>query len=386
MSRTSLKQQLMREQLEQLEKKEALRKQQLQQIQQSNIKVDPCSIGTPVSSIAMDTSDVITNTAMMKLSHNSIEHSHPIIGSPDFRPNHHNQHNSFNIHAQIINANDHRATENGINCGGGHPSITAAPEQINYPQMNHHAIISNVNAGSGPQSPFPLSPESPLSGPRSSASEIDEYWEDVHRTLAVDMPDFLDTQNAGSPGALGRVGNSGGHHSHHNSHSSSHHHQSMDSAIASTLPAEMFVPFPNSVYSDSHNSQMSDKMSTSCPPLSEGDYNAWERERKKKDAHNRIERRRRYHINDRIKELSTLLPTQDEARYYELVKDMKQNKGTILKASVDFLRSLKRDVNRIPELERQKRELELENQKMSRRIQQLEQDLRSILTEDRNPY
>ena len=33
-----------------------------------------------------------------------------------------------------------------------------------------------------------------------------------------------------------------------------------------------------------------------------------ERDRRKKDIHNMIERRRRYNINDRIKELGTLLP------------------------------------------------------------------------------
>ena len=44
-----------------------------------------------------------------------------------------------------------------------------------------------------------------------------------------------------------------------------------------------------------------------------------EKERHRKDVHNEIERRRRYHINDRIKELGTMLPASEQ--------DAKQNKG-----------------------------------------------------------
>merc|ERR1719187_2334382 len=68
-------------------------------------------------------------------------------------------------------------------------------------------------------------------------------------------------------------------------------------------------------------------------PLSEDDYKSIEKERMKKDNHNQIERRRRFNINDRIKELGSLLPKQTEA-YYEMLRDVRQNKGSILKASV----------------------------------------------------
>ena len=51
------------------------------------------------------------------------------------------------------------------------------------------------------------------------------------------------------------------------------------------------------------------------------DIKVAEKERQRKDVHNEIERRRRYHINDRIKELSTLLPSGDQ--------DLKQNKGEL---------------------------------------------------------
>ena len=44
------------------------------------------------------------------------------------------------------------------------------------------------------------------------------------------------------------------------------------------------------------------------------------KERRKKDNHNAIERRRRYHINERITDLLTLLPSHE---------DMKPHKGEI---------------------------------------------------------
>ena len=45
-----------------------------------------------------------------------------------------------------------------------------------------------------------------------------------------------------------------------------------------------------------------------------------------------VERRRRYNINDRIAELGSLLPAQNEPEY-SLVRDVRQNKGGILKVS-----------------------------------------------------
>uniref|UniRef100_A0A914RLU3 BHLH domain-containing protein n=1 Tax=Parascaris equorum TaxID=6256 RepID=A0A914RLU3_PAREQ len=60
------------------------------------------------------------------------------------------------------------------------------------------------------------------------------------------------------------------------------------------------------------------------------------RDRRKKDIHNMIERRRRYNINDRIKELGLMLPKHS-------AEEMKLNKGTILKASCDYIRQLQKD-------------------------------------------
>lgn len=92
-------------------------------------------------------------------------------------------------------------------------------------------------------------------------------------------------------------------------------------AVASTLPADMGYMYgnpPSVLDGDSQQSQATDgdssKLSSSCPPLNEAELHAWAKERQKKDNHNKIERRRRYNINDRIKELGTLLPKEGNGR------------------------------------------------------------------------
>ncbi|XP_015924765.1 transcription factor EB isoform X2 [Parasteatoda tepidariorum] len=130
-----------------------------------------------------------------------------------------------------------------------------------------------------------------------------------------------------------------------------------------------------------------DPVSTSCPAelaevisdgelLTEEKVQAIQKDRQKKDNHNRIERKRRFNINDRIKELSTLLPGCND-KYYELVKDIRQNKGTILKASVDYVRCLKKEVQKIPDLEMRLRVVEQTNKKLLLHIHNLELQLKA---------
>lgn len=107
---------------------------------------------------------------------------------------------------------------------------------------------------------------------------------------------------------------------------------------------------------------------TSSPVPSPGSTE-WTKDRQKKDNHNMIERRRRYNINDRIQELGTLLPKQG-------TPDSRLNKGTILKASVDYIRHLQRDHQRKRELEDQNRLLVVQNHQMAARLQQLETAVR----------
>ncbi|XP_027900267.1 transcription factor EC isoform X2 [Xiphophorus couchianus] len=97
----------------------------------------------------------------------------------------------------------------------------------------------------------------------------------------------------------------------------------------------------------------------------EHDTRVMAKERQKKDNHNLIERRRRYNINYRIKELGTLIPKSNDP-------DMRWNKGTILKASVEYIRWLQKEQQHSRELESRQKKLEQANRRLLLRIQELE--------------
>lgn len=111
-------------------------------------------------------------------------------------------------------------------------------------------------------------------------------------------------------------------------------------------------------------------VSNSCPAelpnikreISETEAKALLKERQKKDNHNLIERRRRFNINDRIKELGMLIPKANDL-------DVRWNKGTILKASVDYIRRMQKDLQKSRELENHSRRLEMTNKQLWLRIQ-----------------
>merc|ERR1719320_1414934 len=124
-----------------------------------------------------------------------------------------------------------------------------------------------------------------------------------------------------------------------------------------------------------HSTSMFDFM-VKEEPLCEDDLRALQKDRVKKDNHNMIERRRRFNINDRIKELGTLLPKQNE-QYYEIVRDVRQNKGSILKASVDYIRLLRREREKKLSLEEKYKKLELSNRKALLKLQEYEQRMAS---------
>ncbi|XP_037294509.1 transcription factor EB isoform X2 [Manduca sexta] len=108
-----------------------------------------------------------------------------------------------------------------------------------------------------------------------------------------------------------------------------------------------------------------------CALLSDADMHALAKDRQKKDNHNMIERRRRFNINDRIKELGTLLPKTNDP-FYEVIRDVRPNKGTILKSSVDYIKCLRDEVNRLKQSEQRRKQIELHNRKLMLRIQELE--------------
>uniref|UniRef100_UPI00398EBF63 microphthalmia-associated transcription factor-like isoform X3 n=1 Tax=Pristiophorus japonicus TaxID=55135 RepID=UPI00398EBF63 len=83
-----------------------------------------------------------------------------------------------------------------------------------------------------------------------------------------------------------------------------------------------------------------------------------------------VERRRRFNINDRIKELGTLIPKSNDP-------DMRWNKGTILKASVDYIRRLQKEQHRAKDFESRQKKLEHANRHLLLRIQELEMQARA---------
>uniref|UniRef100_A0A1A9WQD3 BHLH domain-containing protein n=1 Tax=Glossina brevipalpis TaxID=37001 RepID=A0A1A9WQD3_9MUSC len=110
--------------------------------------------------------------------------------------------------------------------------------------------------------------------------------------------------------------------------------------------------------------------------MADAEANALAKDRQKKDNHNMIERRRRFNINDRIKELGTLLPKTNDP-YYEVVRDIRPNKGTILKSSVDYIKCLKHEVSRLKQNEYRQRQMEVMNHRLLHRIKELEMQARS---------
>jgi len=121
----------------------------------------------------------------------------------------------------------------------------------------------------------------------------------------------------------------------------------------------------------------SSRHSSSCPtnilsakakiglPLTEDEMRLVIRDRQKKDNHNMIERRRRFNINDRIKELGTLLPKGTDL-------DTKQNKGTILRASVDYIKILRRQYDNASLIDEKCHILAEQNFALQERIKELE--------------
>uniref|UniRef100_A0A1B6CAL9 BHLH domain-containing protein n=1 Tax=Clastoptera arizonana TaxID=38151 RepID=A0A1B6CAL9_9HEMI len=124
------------------------------------------------------------------------------------------------------------------------------------------------------------------------------------------------------------------------------------------------------------------KTSLSCPAdvpqikpepvqYTDADLHALAKDRQKKDNHNMIERRRRFNINDRIKELGSLLPKNNDP-HFEIVRDVRPNKGTILKSSVDYIKALKQEIQKKKTVENKNKLLETQNRRLLLRIQELE--------------
>uniref|UniRef100_A0A8C2ZF10 Transcription factor binding to IGHM enhancer 3b n=1 Tax=Cyclopterus lumpus TaxID=8103 RepID=A0A8C2ZF10_CYCLU len=142
--------------------------------------------------------------------------------------------------------------------------------------------------------------------------------------------------------------------------------------LPSTLPGNLL-----DVYNSSGMAAPTFAVSNSCPAdlpkikreIIDVETKTLMKERQKKDNHNLIERRRRFNINDRIKELGTLIPKTNEP-------EMRWNKGTILKASVDYIRKLQKEQQRAKDIDMRQNKLELTNHGLMLRIQELEMQAR----------
>ncbi|KAG5274533.1 hypothetical protein AALO_G00137360 [Alosa alosa] len=142
--------------------------------------------------------------------------------------------------------------------------------------------------------------------------------------------------------------------------------------LPNTLPGNLL-----DVYSSPGMATPTITVSNSCPAdlpnikteLTEVEAKVLMKERQKKDNHNLIERRRRFNINDRIKELGSLIPKSSDP-------EMRWNKGTILKASVEYIRKLQKEQQRAKEVEMRQKKLEHANQTLLMRIQELEMQAR----------
>uniref|UniRef100_A0A5F8GTS2 Transcription factor binding to IGHM enhancer 3 n=1 Tax=Monodelphis domestica TaxID=13616 RepID=A0A5F8GTS2_MONDO len=216
-------------------------------------------------------------------------------------------------------------------------ALTPPPLPPPPPAEGTSAERSQPAAGSAPNSPMAL-----LNIGSSSEKEIDDVIDEII-SLESSYNDEMLGYLPGGPGGL---------------------------QLPSTLPVSGNLL---DVYSGPSAVTPAVPVSNSCPAeltsikqeISENEAKALLKERQKKDNHNLIERRRRFNINDRIKELGTLIPKSNDP-------EIRLNKGTILKASVDYIRKLQKEQQRAKDLENRQRVLEQANRSLQLRVQELE--------------
>uniref|UniRef100_A0A8C1W8V8 Transcription factor EC n=1 Tax=Cyprinus carpio TaxID=7962 RepID=A0A8C1W8V8_CYPCA len=162
------------------------------------------------------------------------------------------------------------------------------------------------------------------------------------------MPPVSDSSMPGSPVTLLTLANN------HDSE------VSLNNSMLEVYGGDQGMTAPHGGLTPSLPTKLSVKME-----VTEHDTRVMAKERQKKDNHNLIERRRRYNINYRIKELGTLIPKSNDP-------DMRWNKGTILKASVEYIKWLQKEQQHARDLESRQKKLEQANRRLLLRIQELE--------------
>lgn len=65
--------------------------------------------------------------------------------------------------------------------------------------------------------------------------------------------------------------------------------------------------------------------------------------------------------------MGALLPKTNDP-HYEIVRDIRPNKGTILKSSVDYIKCLKHEISRLKQNEIRQKQIEIQNRRLINRI------------------
>ncbi|XP_060567778.1 transcription factor EC-like [Ruditapes philippinarum] len=90
-----------------------------------------------------------------------------------------------------------------------------------------------------------------------------------------------------------------------------------------------------------------------------------DREKSRRETHNRVEKKRRSFINDKITELRNMLP-----EYID--RSLCNGKGSILKQTVEYIKKLQRDQEKTKLLEIKVSELDAEFRKIAARLERIE--------------
>ncbi|XP_043479482.1 microphthalmia-associated transcription factor isoform X1 [Leptopilina heterotoma] len=330
-SRTQLKLQLMREQLQEQERREAELRQNLQQQRPAAAPPRPVP-PTPLPTIGVDVPPQVLQVRTL-LENPTRYH---VVQKQKNQVRQY-LHESFRGSDEGLNTGIPNSI--GSDGGGGTPLDTGPPQMpmvvqsappgpaVHQPKPQHPHFISYPHAPAllphthaVTQSPDPtagaMSPD--LSSVATSNSEAEDLLDDILSFEAGSLGDGLKDSQAGS---------------------------------LTSLPDLQIKPEPLL--------------------LTDAEIHALAKDRQKKDNHNMIERRRRFNINDRIKELGTLLPKTNDP-YYEIVRDVRPNKGTILKSSVEYIKLLKNELTRMKQSELRHKQLENQNRRLLLRVQELE--------------
>lgn len=262
------------------------------------------------------------------------------LNSPELNP--------YNIHTSV--------GPQTIGSVGMHPGTSNHNNNNNNNNSNAQAVAASIGFSTTPSRSYPINASSSLRVSHTppvheSTSPFDDFM--LANSSRVRQPSQLQHQSYASP------------HTHAQRFLQDNGLHSNSSTPVGSL--DNYGSSPSSFGKISKSS-----FSSSLPPnmsVEEQQMLMAERRRRKRESHNAVERRRRNNINEKIRELSEILPESflnipntNGDGFTTLPKDDKPNKGTILSKSVDYIRSLQQIID-----DQNRREIEL--QKMIQQLQ-----------------